>query len=167
MNGGKLLALLVLACGFLSAQSAQPPEPILKSAGQPTYPPLARAAHIEGEVRLEFVLNRDGDPSSVTVISGHPMLVPATIATVKTWKFEFPENAFEEGRKYETTFAYKLAKKERMVGPRSTNSLRGPSVPVRDDCDARMGLPPILKISTGRHPFVVTSDLALHDSVAR
>ncbi len=110
-NIGKALAALVLACGFLSAQSA-PPEPILKSAGQPTYPPLARAAHIEGEVRLEFVLNRDGDPSSVTVISGHPMLVPATVATVKTWKFEFPENAFEEGRKYETTFAYKLAKKE-------------------------------------------------------
>ncbi len=112
MNGGKLLALLVLACGLLSAQSAQPPEPILKSAGQPTYPPLARAAHIEGEVRLEFVLNRDGDPSSVTVVSGHPMLVPATVATVKTWKFEFPENAFQEGQKYETTFAYKLSKKE-------------------------------------------------------
>jgi len=40
------------------------------------------------------------------------MLVPATVATVKTWKFEFPENAFQEGRKYETTFVYKLAKKE-------------------------------------------------------
>ena len=103
--------MLVLMCGFLSAQSA-PPEPILKSGGQPIYPPLARAAHIEGAVRLEFVLNRDGDPSSVTVVSGHPMLVPATVATVKTWKFEFPENAFREGQKYETTFAYKLAKKD-------------------------------------------------------
>lgn len=111
MNVRKLLPVLVLACGFLSAQSV-PPEPILKSAGQRNYPPLARAAHIEGEVRLEFVLKHDGDPSSVTVISGHPMLVPATVATVKTWKFEFPENAFQEGRKYETTFAYKLAKKE-------------------------------------------------------
>lgn len=112
MSVRKLLLVVVLACKLLSAQSAQPPEPILKSVGQPKYPPLARAAHIEGEVRLEFVLNHDGDPSSVTVISGHPMLVPATVATVKTWKFEFPENAFQEGRKYETTFAYKLAKKE-------------------------------------------------------
>jgi len=50
VNARKLLPVLVLACGLLSAQSAQPPEPILKSAGQPTYPPLARAAHIEGEV---------------------------------------------------------------------------------------------------------------------
>jgi TonB family protein len=111
VNVRKLLPVIVLACGLLSAQSA-PPEPILKSAGQPKYPPLARAAHIEGEVRLEFVLNQNGDPSSVTVISGHPILVPATVATVKAWKFEFPENAFQEGRKYETTFAYKLAKKE-------------------------------------------------------
>jgi hypothetical protein len=43
---GKSLPLLVLLCGLLSAQITQPPEPILKSAGQPTYPPLARAAHI-------------------------------------------------------------------------------------------------------------------------
>ena len=112
LNVGRLLLLLTLACRLLSAQSEQPPEPVLKSPGQATYPPLARAAHIEGEVRLEFVLNRDGDPSSVRVISGHPMLVPATVATVKTWKFELPENAFQEDRKYETTFAYKLAKKE-------------------------------------------------------
>jgi TonB family protein len=89
----KLLPVLVLACGFLSAQSV-PPDPILKSAGQPKYPPLARAAHVEGEVRLEFVLNGDGVPSSVTVLSGHPMLAPATVETVKSWEFEFPEKAF-------------------------------------------------------------------------
>ncbi len=60
VNAKKLLPVLVLACGLLFAQST--PEPILKSAGQPTYPPLARAAHIEGEVRLEFVLNRAAIP---------------------------------------------------------------------------------------------------------
>lgn len=112
MNVRKLLLVLALTCKLLSAQSAQPPEPILKSAGQPSYPALARAARIEGEVRLEFVLNHDGDPSSVAVISGHPMLAPSAVETVKTWKFEFPENAFQEGRKYETTFHYKLSKEE-------------------------------------------------------
>jgi TonB family protein len=111
VNVRKLLPVLVLACSLLSAQSA-PPEPILKSAGQPQYPALARVAHIEGEVRLEFVLNQSGEPSSVTVISGHPMLAPAAVETVKSWKFEFPENAFQEGRKYETTFVYKQVKKE-------------------------------------------------------
>jgi TonB family protein len=112
VNVRKLVPVLVLVCKLLSAQSAQPPEPILKSVGQPGYPALARAARIEGEVRLEFVLNHDGDPSSVAVISGHPMLAPSAVETVKTWKFEFPENAFQEGRKYETTFAYKLSKEE-------------------------------------------------------
>jgi TonB family protein len=109
---GKSLPLFVLLLGgLLSAQSAQTPEPILKSAGQPQYPALPRVAHIEGEVRLEFVLNQNGEPSSVTVISGHKMLAPAAVETVKSWKFEFPENAFQEGRKYETTFVYKLVKK--------------------------------------------------------
>jgi len=112
-----LLILLPLMCGLLSAQSA-PPEPILKSAGQPQYPALARVAHIEGEVRLEFVLNQSGEPSSVTVISGHKMLAPAAVETVKAWKFEFPENAFQEGRKYETTFVYKQVKKDIEAGGR-------------------------------------------------
>jgi TonB family protein len=89
------------ACAF--AQSATL-EPILKSAGQPQYPALPRVAHIEGEVRLEFVLNQNGEPSSVTVISGHKVLAPAAVEAVKAWRFEFPENAFQEGRKYETTF---------------------------------------------------------------
>jgi TonB family protein len=111
MSVRKLLPVLVLACKLLSGQSA-PPEPILKSAGQLRYPALARAARIEGQVRLEFVLNQNGDPSSVVVVSGHPMLASPAAETVKTWKFEFPENAFQEGRKYETTFHYKLSKEE-------------------------------------------------------
>ncbi len=111
MSVRKLLLVLVLACKLLSGQSA-PPEPILKSAGQLRYPALARAARIEGQVRLEFVLNQNGDPSSVVVVSGHPMLASPAAETVKTWKFEFPENAFQEGRKYETTFHYKLSKEE-------------------------------------------------------
>jgi TonB family protein len=112
VNGGKLLPVFVLVCGLLSAQSAPSPEPVLKSAGQPRYSALARAAHIEGEVRLEFVLDHNGDPSSAVVLSGHPMLASSAVETVKTWNFEFPENAFQEGRKYETTFAYQLSKKE-------------------------------------------------------
>jgi len=112
MSVRKLLPVLVLACKLLSAQSAQPAEPILKSAGQLRYPALARAARIEGQVRLEFVLNQNGDPSSVVVVSGHPMLASPAAETVKAWKFEFPENAFQEGRKYETTFHYKLSKEE-------------------------------------------------------
>ena len=45
-------------------------------------------------MRLEFVLNRNGDPSSVVVLSGHPMLASSAVETFKTWEFEFPENAF-------------------------------------------------------------------------
>ena len=70
--------VLVLVCQLLAAQHITS-EPILKSATKPYYPPLARLARIEGQVRLEFGLSREGNPSSITVVSGHPLLVPAAL----------------------------------------------------------------------------------------
>jgi TonB family protein len=64
------------------------PEPRLKSAGLPQYPPIARLAQIQGEVKVEFVLNSDGEPISVVAVSGHPMLKPAAEENVKTWKYD-------------------------------------------------------------------------------
>jgi TonB family protein len=84
----------------------QPPEPILESAQMPKYPPLALGARIEGEVQVSFVLNHDGEVTSVEVLSGHPMLREATAATVRSWKFQLPKNLFRTEWKYETTFRY-------------------------------------------------------------
>ena len=67
----------------VSAQS--PPQPILKSGQMPIYPPIARAARIEGEVKVTFVLNEKGEVESVDVKSGLPMLNDATADIVKSW----------------------------------------------------------------------------------
>jgi len=78
----------------------------------PRYPPIARLAHIEGQVKLEFALTQEGEPESVVVVSGHPILAAAAVANVKTWKLGLSENASCQGHKYETTFDYKLSREK-------------------------------------------------------
>jgi protein TonB len=54
----------------------------------PTYPPLARQARIQGQVVLHAVISKDGSIEGLTLISGHPMLAPAAIDAVKQWKYK-------------------------------------------------------------------------------
>jgi len=48
----------------------------------PTYPPLARQARIQGQVVLRAVISKDGSISNLTLVSGHPMLAPAAIEAI-------------------------------------------------------------------------------------
>ena len=54
---------------------------------QPTYPPDARAARIQGSVVMAVVIGKDGNVQEVSLVSGHPMLAPAAIDAVKQWKY--------------------------------------------------------------------------------
>src|SRR3989454_11025834 len=54
---------------------------------QPTYPPLARQARIQGSVLLQAEISKDGTIQNLRLISGHPMLAPAAIEAVKQWKY--------------------------------------------------------------------------------
>lgn len=53
----------------------------------PTYPPLARQARIQGTVVLRAVISKDGSIENLQLVSGHPMLAPAAIEAVKQWKY--------------------------------------------------------------------------------
>ena len=55
---------------------------------QPTYPPLARQARIQGTVVLQAQISKDGSIENLQLISGHPMLAPAAIEAVKQWKYK-------------------------------------------------------------------------------
>jgi len=55
---------------------------------QPTYPPLARQARIQGQVMLQAQISKNGDIENLQLISGHPMLAPAAIEAVKQWKYK-------------------------------------------------------------------------------
>jgi periplasmic protein TonB len=54
----------------------------------PTYPPLARQARIQGVVLLQAEISKDGNIINLQLISGHPMLAPAAIEAVKQWKYK-------------------------------------------------------------------------------
>jgi protein TonB len=55
---------------------------------EPTYPPIARAAHIQGAVVLAAIIDKDGSIQNLQVVSGHPMLAPAAIEAVKQWRYK-------------------------------------------------------------------------------
>ncbi len=61
---------------------------MLVSKPDPEYPPLARQARIQGTVRFNVVIGVDGRVSNMTVISGHPLLVPAAQEVVKEYVYK-------------------------------------------------------------------------------
>jgi outer membrane biosynthesis protein TonB len=59
----------------------------LISKVDPVYPPVAKAAHIQGVVRLTAVLSNDGRVMLLQVLRGPPLLVPAVQEAVKQWTY--------------------------------------------------------------------------------
>jgi protein TonB len=54
---------------------------------QPTYPALARSARIQWTVVLQAVISKQGTIENLSVLTGHPMLVPAAIDAVRQWRY--------------------------------------------------------------------------------
>ncbi len=54
----------------------------------PKYPPMARIAHIQGDVVLLVTLSAKGDVAELKVISGYPLLIQAAIDAVHQWKYK-------------------------------------------------------------------------------
>ena len=55
---------------------------------QPTYPPLARQARIQGTVRLHAIIAKDGTVQQLEVVSGHPLLVQSALDAVRQWRYQ-------------------------------------------------------------------------------
>lgn len=51
------------------------------------YPPLAKAAKIEGDVVFTVFINGNGDIQEMRLVSGHPLLVNAAREAVLQWKY--------------------------------------------------------------------------------
>jgi TonB family protein len=99
---GVLMRLLIASCLFVwpfAAMAQSSPagsitiEPAiaaqhLKSSDAPNYPPIAKAAHVSGDVKLELNLDTTGHVVGTKVLSGPPMLVGAAIDCVKKWVYE-------------------------------------------------------------------------------
>jgi TonB family protein len=57
------------------------------SAPKPLYPPQAKLASIEGKVRLNVIVNKDGTVQSVEVASGDPALSGVAVEAVRQWVY--------------------------------------------------------------------------------
>jgi len=55
---------------------------------KPAYPPLARQARIQGVVRFNAVIGKDGAIQNLTLVSGHPLLVPSATDAVRQWRYQ-------------------------------------------------------------------------------
>ncbi len=54
----------------------------------PSYPPAAKQARIQGTVRINAFIGKDGHILELQLVSGHPLFVPPTIEAVKQWVYE-------------------------------------------------------------------------------
>jgi TonB family protein len=59
----------------------------LVSKVTPAYPALAKQARVQGTVRLEATIGKDGTVQDLQVMSGHPLLAQAALDAVKNWVY--------------------------------------------------------------------------------
>ncbi len=60
----------------------------LISQPKPSYPPLAKQARIQGVVRLEAIISKQGTIESLKVVQGHPLLVQSALDAVRQWRYQ-------------------------------------------------------------------------------
>ncbi|MGO9316727.1 MAG: TonB family protein [Terracidiphilus sp.] len=82
--------------------------PVLITAPNVNYPPIAKAARVEGAVVVDFSIDMDGQTSSVRTISGPMMLRGAVEEQIKQWRFKtpLPINAQED---FKATYTFHIA----------------------------------------------------------
>jgi periplasmic protein TonB len=54
---------------------------------QPTYPPLAKSARVQGTVEFTATISKDGKIENLQLIRGHPLLVNAAKEAVLQWRY--------------------------------------------------------------------------------
>jgi hypothetical protein len=97
--------VIILAAGWALAAMAQEPKialPMVAGAAVPLYPPLARAAHVQGAVHVR--ITTDGHRVIAThVEDGHKLLAVAAEENARTWQF-----ATHQPTTFTITYSYKL-----------------------------------------------------------
>ena len=54
---------------------------------KPSYPALARRAHVEGEVKVQVIIGEDGTVIAAAAIDGHPLLYGVSVAAARETTF--------------------------------------------------------------------------------
>lgn len=54
----------------------------------PTYPPEAKQQRVQGVVRLQATIGKDGEVKSLDLIQGPPLLVDSAVEAVRQWVYQ-------------------------------------------------------------------------------
>lgn len=95
---------------------------VLTKLVQPIYPPLARAAHITGDVDLVITVRSNGDVDSVVVASGHPLLKDSAVTSARQSQFEC-RGCTEQFNEYRLVYTFHI-EGECECEPRETPSIK-------------------------------------------
>lgn len=63
-------------------------EPVPISTPQPSYPPVARAAHVEGLVVIDAMIDEQGNVVQAKVLAGPSLLIQAALQAVANWRYQ-------------------------------------------------------------------------------
>ncbi len=55
---------------------------------EPEYPLLAKIAHVQGTVKLDALIGKDGSIQELKLISGNPLLVQSAMDAVRKWRYQ-------------------------------------------------------------------------------
>jgi periplasmic protein TonB len=64
----------------------RPPKAIVQV--RPQYPTLARQTRVQGDVKIDAILDEQGNVVDMRVVSGHPLLYQAALDALGKWKYE-------------------------------------------------------------------------------
>ena len=84
--------------------SAGEPGGWAKTGANPTYPPLALRARVQGDVVLRGTTSPDGTVQTLTAVSGHPLLVPSAMEAARKWIIQPTDTASQ----FEATLHFSL-----------------------------------------------------------
>ena len=82
-----LLAAKISGSGEALAEIRQIEELTVTSTAAPVYPPIARAANVQGEVIVSVSVNPQGDVIAALALEGHVLLRKAAESAALKWKF--------------------------------------------------------------------------------
>ena len=79
-----LATVLMLSLSGIAAAEGR----TAKSKASPAYPELAKRMNITGTVKVEVTVAPNGKVISAKAIGGHPLLIDASVAAAKQFKYE-------------------------------------------------------------------------------
>ncbi|MFL6437891.1 MAG: energy transducer TonB [Terriglobales bacterium] len=118
--------LLAFALSLTATAQCASDRLTLKAAALPMYLPIARTAHVTGDVLVAFDIDEHGRTTNVRAMSGSPMLAVSATDNVKSWTLSVTAGV-TAAKDCRTLFRYSLSSQETDI-PRLQVSFQGVDV---------------------------------------